>query len=201
MIQITRILRILLLNFSVDSNAIIPNSAGKYVIPVTLTDDEGPVVSVDSTTLSVNETAGKTRVLLTLDKTSTTAIDVGFTATTESGDSAESGDYTPPASGAKVTFAAGETSKVVEIVIPTENPADSADDTFTLTLTLTTGQASFAKGTESLTSTHKITIEDETKPTIFIQKSVSVAASESTVDIPFDVSPGTLASAVTFTYM
>ena len=76
---------------TVDNNATIPNTAGKYAISVTLQDDEGPVISVDADTLMVSETAGKTRVLLTLDKVAGSAIDVGFTATTESGDTAESG--------------------------------------------------------------------------------------------------------------
>ena len=80
-----------------------------------------------------------------------------WTASIETGDSAESGDFTAVAATA-LTFTAGQTAKTLTVAT-TEDTTDEEDETFTVTLSNPSSNAALATG-----ATAKGTIEDDDDP-------------------------------------
>ena len=111
-------------------------SIGDATATGTIDDDDDPP-SVGTGNASAVENAGSVVFSVSLDAASGLAVTVGYTVSSESGDSATAGaDYTATSSGS-LTIAAGATSGTISVSI-TDDALDEDDETFTLTLTTAT---------------------------------------------------------------
>ena len=98
----------------------------------TIEDDDDPLVGTGAA--SAGEGAGSVVFSVSLDASPAEDVTVGYTVSSESGDSATAGvDYTATSSGS-LTIAAGATSGSISVSIA-DDAVDEADETFTLTLT------------------------------------------------------------------
>ena len=94
---------------------------------------------------------------VTLSAEAEAEVTATWTASIETGDSAESGDFTAVAATA-LTFTAGQTAKTLTVAT-TEDTTDEEDETFTVTLSNPSSNAALATG-----ATAKGTIEDDDDP-------------------------------------
>ena len=118
-----------------------------YTITVTRA---GPAISI----ADASGTEGG-NVSFTVAKTGTGAVTLSWTASIEGSDTAEAADLGATTSGA-VAFAESETSKNF-LVTTTQDTQDESDETFTVTLTVSSGTANLSDGV----ATGTITDDDE----------------------------------------
>ena len=115
---------------------------------VTITDDDDavPEISVSDATVAEGETA---RVTVSLDRASSKDVTVWWQA---SDGTAGSGDHSAPSAKQKITFKAGETSKVIEIGAARDGIHEGSE-AFTVTLSDPAGAALGADHTAAVTIT------------------------------------------------
>ncbi len=165
------------------SNAI-NASIGVATATATITDDDTPTLTVSDASATEGSPIEFT---VTLNPPASSAVTVQY-ATTDVTATAET-DYTPPASNAELTIAAGQTSATISI----STLADSTDeDAETFTLTLSSPSSNAVLGTKA-TATGTIT-DDETPPSL--ELTVDKVAGDDTVNIAekasgFAISGGT----------
>ena len=164
------------------------------VFQVTIVDDEGPTVTIDTSTLNVSERRGTTGIEVGLSGPSNSDVVVTYSTSIESEDSAEQTDFTAQSSET-LTISTSQTSGVIEIPI-VDNSDDEANKTFSLMLSVTGG--SFSGGT---TQTVQVTIvDDEGLPTLSADStSVSVVEGSGSVSLGLTLTESTTSS-VTVTY-
>ncbi len=123
---------------------------GTSTSTVTILDNDAApqpgVLSIDPTSVSVNENAGT--VTLTVRRASGTSGAVSAAFTTANGTATAGSDYV--ANSGTVNFADGETSKTVTVSI-TDDAVDENDETFTVTLSGPTGGATLGAATSTVT--------------------------------------------------
>ena len=135
------------LTLSNPSNAEFPDSASELMLSVTLVDDEMPTLSVVDSTLKVNRSVGIATVEVQLSTPTTETVEVTYSTSIESGDTAVATDFEVLTSE-KVSIISLSSAGVIAIPIK-DNPASSGDKTFTLTLSEISG-ATFAGGTSNI---------------------------------------------------
>ena len=171
-------------------------SASMIEVTVTIIDDEEPTLSVDSSTLSASERAGKTAIKLNLSGPTSGSVVVTYSTSIVSGsDTAVQADFTGHFAQT-VSIASSQTIGKIEIPITNDSEIES-DETFTLTLTGITG-AEFSGGTSIVV---KVTIiDDEGLPTLtFDSATVEVTEGGSQAAIGLILAP-TPTSNVIVTY-
>ncbi|MDE0003966.1 MAG: M10 family metallopeptidase C-terminal domain-containing protein, partial [Rhodospirillaceae bacterium] len=105
-----------------------------YLTSIVTIDDNDPVPQVSVADATVTE-GGTAQVTVSLDRASSTDITVWWQATDGT---AGGGDHSGPSAKRKITFKAGETSKVIGIGT-TDDAIREGDETFTVTLSDPTG--------------------------------------------------------------
>ena len=113
------------------SNATVNDSTGKGTI---IDDDAAPMLSVDDANA---EEGDGVEFTVTLSAASEKTVKVDYAASVETGDTAESSDFTA-VSATTLTFSAGDTTKTFTVSTD-EDTTDEDDETFTVTLTLPSG--------------------------------------------------------------
>ena len=161
---------------------------------ITITDDDGmPSLSVQDITTS-NETGGPVTAVIALSAASALPVTVDYA--TADGDASAGNDYT--ALSSQVTFAAGETSKNIDITILADsvdedneqfsfnlsNPVNAAISDNSSTITITDDDAAPAFSISDNTTA------DETAGTATLSVSLD-AASEKTVTVAYTTTDGT----------
>jgi len=146
---------------------------------VTITNDDNTEVAFSSATSSVNENAGAATITVTRDKTNGVA-SVNYSTSDGTATAADS-DYTQAISET-LTFADGEASKDISILIPNDSKNEN-DETFSVTLNSV--NCEFGTGTVGMHSTHTVTItnEDVSNLSFAVQGGTSVSENAGTVDI------------------
>ena len=113
------------------ANATLDDSTGKGTIN---DDDAAPMLSVDDANA---EEGDGVEFTVTLSAASEKTVKVDYAASVETGDTAESSDFTA-VSATTLTFSAGDTTKTFTVSTD-EDTTDEDDETFTVTLTLPSG--------------------------------------------------------------
>ena len=165
-------------------NAVFAAGVRALEATITITDDEGPILSVDSSTLIISEKAGNTKIGLKLSGPSSSDVVVSYMTSIEGTDNTESGDFTPTAPGTPgtVTIASGSTSGFIEI--PIINDEISEDfETFTITLSAVT-EAVFA-GSQDIVVQVTI-VDDEALPILTIGSATASEANRA-AEIPLSL--------------
>ena len=135
---------------------------------VTITNDDGPVLSISpaSTTVVEGNSGSKTVTLtVVLSRASTSTVTVKYA--TANGSATAGQDYTG-ASGT-VTFAAGQTSKQITVTVAGDT-AIEADETFTVTLSAPSG------ATLGATKASTVTITNDDLPAVSISPVTTAVA-------------------------
>ena len=182
-------------------NAVIPRSTGSYILPITVNDTDGPVISVVSSSLGVNEPASGTsteNVMVQLNRPAPETITINYYTEIVSGtDTAESGDFTAIASTSKstATIAQGATSGNIALDINADPTAETNDETFTLHLDVATStKARFGSANSNTSTSETVTIIDaDTTQVKFTNTTVSASEGDA-IEFPFTVSPAASSS-------
>ena len=177
------------------SNAIFADSQSTITQIVTILDDESPILSVDSSTLNVSESAGTANIGLMLSGPTDSLVEVTYSTSVESFDTASLSDFSAQSS-ATVVIVSPETAGVIAIPI-TNDSTDEDNETFTLTLSGIKG-AVFSGGTNIVV---KVTIlDDEELPTLSVSStSIDVSEESGSAEISLSLS-ATSTEDVTVTY-
>ena len=155
------------------SNAVFASGISMLEATITITDDESPTLSVDSSTLTISERAGMTHIGLTLSGPTNEDVVVTYSTSITGNDTAQQADFSTQ-SASTITIAASPPPATPTtfglIQIPIINDTDEENnETFTLKLTGVTG-AVFA-GDQSSIVVQVTIIDDEGLPTLSIDSS------------------------------
>ena len=158
-------------------NAVFADGVLMLEATVTITDDESPTLSVDSSTLTISERAEMTHIGLTLSGPASNNVIVTYSTSITGSDTAQQEDftaqtastYTIPTSSIPAT---SSTSGLIEIPIINDTDEEE-DETFTLTLSGISG-AVFADDQSSIVVQVTI-IDDEGFPLLSIDSTEIVA--------------------------
>ena len=163
------------------------NSSNEYdgaddaTLDVTVTDNDEPAISISSPSVTEGDSGSVTLTFkVTLDVVSSKSVTVNYAEGT--GGTATSGtDYTAVASDT-LTFAAGDTSKDIEVTV-TGDALDEPDETVVVTLSSATNASiSTATGTGTIT-------DDDDAPTVSMSSAAaSVGESAGTKDLTVSLS-------------
>ena len=174
------------------------NSSNEYdgaddaTLDVTVTDNDEPAISISSPSVTEGDSGSVTLTFkVTLDVVSSKSVTVNYAEGT--GGTATSGtDYTAVASDI-LTFAAGDTSKDIEVTV-TGDALDEPNETVVVTLSSATNASiSTATGTGTIT-------DDDDAPTVSMSAAAaSVGESDGTKDITVSLSAAS-GKAVTVPY-
>ena len=185
------------------ANAVIPRSTGSYILPITVNDTDGPIISVVSSSLGVNEPASGTsteNVMVQLNRPAPEAITINYYTDIVSGtNTAESSDFVGIASSSKstATIAQGDMSGNIPLTINAETgmDADTDDETFTLHLDVaTSAKARFGSANSDTSDSATVTIIDaDTTQVKFTNTAVSANEGDA-IEFPFTVSPAASSS-------
>ena len=154
------------------SGAVFADISSTIVLTATIIDDEKPILSVVSSTLNVGEKEGTAAIELMLSGPTREIVEVTYSTSIESGDSATQADFTTQ-TATKIAIVNPITTGIIAIPI-TDDSMNEFNETFTLTLSEISG-AVFSNGSNIVA---KVTIiDDEGLPTLSVD-STSVEVTE-----------------------
>ncbi|HTU65581.1 MAG TPA: Calx-beta domain-containing protein [Steroidobacteraceae bacterium] len=139
---------------------------------VTINDnDQAPAFSITSTSVAENAAS----VTLTITKTNATSLTHAVTYATANGSATSGSDYTA-ISATQVSFAPADTSKTVTVSLLDDGTYEGPTETFTVTLSGATNNATIPAGTATAT----VTINENESPPSFTISNASVNEGSST---------------------
>ena len=158
------------------SNAVFADGVLTLEATITITDDESPTLSIDSSTLTISEHAEMTQIGLTLSGPTNEDVIITYSTSITGSDTAQQADFTAQTANTSTIPTSSTPSIFGLIQIPITNDSDEEEnETFTLTLTRISG-AVFSDDQSSIVVQVTI-IDDEGLPTLSID-SIEIAVNE-----------------------
>ena len=186
------------MRITVNNAAVIPESAGNLYVPVTVNDTDGPIISVVSNSLGVNEPASGTstvNVMVQLNRPAVEDTTINYYTDIVSGtDTADTSDFVGIDSSSKsdAMIMSGSTTANIPLTINAETGAgiDTVDETFTLHLDVaTSAKARFGSGNSDTATTATVNIIDANTTQVSFTNTIVSANEGDAIEFPFTVSP------------